>query len=200
MRLGVIKIEILRVFLFPYFLLEEVDNVTILPLWLLNTDLSCCHLGTPGASAGCSDQCNCHPTIYSAAHPQVGMNTLRCEASGYAFKSILRLHSDDAVDRDDEWVEVTTLKEASLQVLTLFLLLHRHEALLRRLFLLGEDVGIHNAHVVNTVRPSLPEVADQQISLLLGRLFFNRWVLGEGPFRMVLSLLYGATWVDEEVV
>ena len=59
------------------------------------------------------------------------------------------------------------LPETILQVLMLRILLLHLEALLRRLFLVGEGINVHDTHVMNTVCPSLPEVAGQQISLLL---------------------------------
>ena len=74
-------------------------------------------------------------------------------------------------------MEVETLLEASLQVLTLFLLLRHYEALLWRPVLVREGGSVHDMHVVNTVCPYLPEFVDQHISIIIGRLFISMWVL-----------------------
>ena len=60
-------------------------------------------------------------------------------------------------------VEVAALLEASLHVflLLLFILIRYLEGILRRLVQVGEGVSVHVTHVVNTVCPSLSEVADQ---------------------------------------
>ena len=54
-----------------------------------------------------------------------------------------------------------------LQVLILLLLLFHLKTLLRCLFPVGDGVSVHNMHVINTVYPSMPEFADQQVSILL---------------------------------
>ena len=92
---------------------------------------------------GCSDQCNYYPTIYLAARPRVGLFQLHRGAVGYAFKSRPRLHTEEAIYRYNKWGEVVALPEASLQVLTIFLLLRRQEALLRPLVLVREGVSVH---------------------------------------------------------
>ena len=56
---------------------------------------------------------------------------------------------------------MTTLPEANLQILMIFLLLGCQEALLQRLVMVRDGVSVRNMHVVNTVCPSLPKVADQ---------------------------------------
>ena len=56
---------------------------------------------------------------------------------------------------------MSALLEAGLQVFPLLLFLRRLDTLLRRLVPVREGVIIHNTYVVNTVRPSLPEGADQ---------------------------------------
>ena len=136
------------------------DTGIVLPLGLLNNDLVFWNPGTPGAAAGRSDQCNFRSTVYAAVHPRLGTIPICCKACSYVFKIISRLHSKEAVDRDNKWVDVVTLKEASLQVLTLFL-------------------GVHSTHVMNNFYPSLTKVLYQQISLLLGILFSNRCILWE---------------------
>ena len=83
--------------------------------------------------------------------------------TGYEFKCSLHLHAKETVHRDNIWGEGATLPEASLQVLTLFFFPHHQEALLWRLFTVGEGVSVHDTHVMNTVCTSLPEVVDKQI-------------------------------------
>ena len=124
-QLGLFKIEVLRFFLFPSFFPEEVATGTVLPLWSLNTDISFWHPGTPYAAVGCSDQWYCHPTLYIAARPRVGMFPLCRKAAGYTLRRSLRLHAKEAIHQDDKWGEVATLPEARLQVLAIFLLLRQ---------------------------------------------------------------------------
>ena len=56
------------------------------------------------------------------------------------------------------------LPEARLHIIILHIC--RLEALLQRHVPVVEDISVHNTHVVNTFLPPLPEVADQQVSLL----------------------------------
>ena len=58
------------------------------------------------------------------------------------------------------------LPEARLQVLLIFLIFCSMDTLLWLLVLVGEGVSVQDTYV-NTVRPSLLEVADQQVYLLL---------------------------------
>ena len=70
-----------------------------------------------------------------------------------------------------------TLLEASFQLLALFLLLHRQDVLLQQLGMVVEGVVVHYMHEVNTIRTSLLEVTYQQVSLLLGLIFFKNWIV-----------------------
>ena len=63
-----------------------------------------------------------------------------------------------------------------------------------------EGVTFHESHVVNTICTSLTEAADQKTSLLIGRLLGYRLIVGKVPCWLVLALLHGATWMNEEVV
>ena len=94
---------ILRGFLFLYCLPEEMDTVTVHPLWSLNTELTRWHPRIPDAAVVCSDLCICHPTLYVAARSRVGLLPLCCDAAVYAFKRSLRLHIEEAIHRYDEW-------------------------------------------------------------------------------------------------
>ena len=60
---------------------------------------------------GCSDQGYDHLTIYVAACPRVGLFRFRCEASGYALKRRLRLHTKETSHRDDKGVEAVALQK-----------------------------------------------------------------------------------------
>ena len=67
----------------------------------MNTDIARWHPGTPNAAVGHSDQCNYHPTLYVAARPQVGMIPINHKAADYEFKCIFRIHTEEAINRDD---------------------------------------------------------------------------------------------------
>ena len=57
-------------------------------------------------------------------------------------------------------------------------------------------ISVHDAHVVNTVSPILPEVADQEVSLLFRGPWRRRVVpviCDCGPGRLCLRPLHGAT-------
>ena len=69
------------------------------------------------------------------------------------------------------------LPESRLQVHCLLLLLFCLETLLRRLVPVGEGFSVHDKHVVNTVCPYIPEVADQQVSLMLKFLQSHRLIV-----------------------
>ena len=141
---------------------------------------------------GFSEQFNFHPTIYVSARSRVDMLPLCLEASGYVCISSLCIHAKEVFHIEDKWGVLTTLPEASFQVLTLFLLLFHQEALLCQLFLLIEGVSVPDTHVVNNVCPSLPEVADQQISHLLIHIFCRRWIFRKGPLKLGLDFPRGA--------
>ena len=95
------------------------------------------------------------------------MFPLHCDATGYEFKRILHIHAEEDFHRDDGGGELAMLLQAILQVFLLLLLLRRMETLPRRLVSVREGFSVHCTHVVNNVRPSMPEVADQQVFLLL---------------------------------
>ena len=68
---------------------------------------------------------------------------------------------------------------------------------------MGIGICVHYAHVVNTVSPILPEVTDQEVSLLFCGLWRRRVVYEGcacGTGRLCLRPLRGATCKDEEVV
>ena len=54
-----------------------------------------------------------------------------------------------------------------MQILLILIPLFRLNTLLQLLVSVGGGVIIHDMHVVNTVRPSLPEVPCYKVSLLL---------------------------------
>ena len=76
------------------------ETVTILKMWLLNTDIDHWYPGTTDALVGCSGQCYCHPTIYVAACTSVGMFLIHQDAAGYEFNCNLRLHAKETVHKD----------------------------------------------------------------------------------------------------
>ena len=53
-----------------------------------------------------------------------------------------------------------TLTEAIIQIILLLLLIFRLKTLLLKLVPVGDGVSVHDTHFVNTVRPSLTEIAD----------------------------------------
>ena len=60
------------------------------------------------------------------------------------------------------------LMEACLQIITLLLIFHNIETLLRRLLQVVCCVNINDMHVANYVHPLIPEVPDEKVSLMLG--------------------------------
>ena len=85
-------------------------------------------------------------------------------------------------------------------VLMIFLLIFSQEALLQRLVMVGEGLGGHGIHFVNTVCPSLSEVADQHISLLIRCIFSNCIIFDKETFILGLYLSHCATWMYEGVI
>ena len=64
-------------------------------------------------------------------------------------------------------------------------------------------ICVHDAHVVNTLSPILPEFMDQEVALLLRRFYCWRGCCGFcgfGPGRICLWPLHNATYKDEGVV
>ena len=62
-----------------------------------------------------------------------------------------------------------------------------------------EGIGVYDTHVVNNIRPSLSDVTDEKVYLLL-RVFCSLWWIVSREFhRMGLSLLHGLTLMDEGV-
>ena len=51
---------------------------------------------------GCSDQNIYHPTVYGTTRPRVLIFSLYIKADGYAFKCSLRLHTKEAIHRDEK--------------------------------------------------------------------------------------------------
>ena len=69
------------------------------------------------------------------------------------------------------------LLEECLQLHPLLPPLRLMQALFRCFPLMGIGVSVHDIHVVNTVGPVLPEVTDQEVSLLFRGLWRRRAVL-----------------------
>ena len=146
---------------------------------------------------GCSDQFNFPLNIYVSVRLWLVLLPLCCEAGIYAFKCSLHLNTKEAVQRDNEWREMETFPVASLQIFTLYLLLGHQEELLWRLVLVRDGDSVHDTHVVNNAHPYLKKFADQQIYLIIGRLFSIKWVVEKGTLSMGHYLPHGATWMDE---
>ena len=62
---------------------------------------------------------------------------------------------------------MTTFLEERLQMRILIIPLRRLKKLLCRLFPVIQGVSVNDTHVVNTARPSLPEVSDEKVYLLI---------------------------------
>ena len=110
-----------------------VETGTVLPLWLLNTDLLIWHLGAPDAMVDCYEQFYCKPTLYVAACSRVGMFPLCHEAADNAFECSLRLHGEEAVHIYYKEGEVVVFTEESLKLFILLLLIHRLKEIIRQL-------------------------------------------------------------------
>ena len=68
---------------------------------------------------------------------------------------------------------------------------------------MGLDISVQDTHVVNNICPILPEVMDQEISLLFRALWWRCVVPVDcafGPFQIYLWPLHSATCEDERVV
>ena len=68
---------------------------------------------------------------------------------------------------------------------------------------MGLSICVHNMHFVNTVSTILPDVPDQEVTLMLRGLWWRRVVLDGsacGPGQICLRLLHGATCKYEGVV
>ena len=68
---------------------------------------------------------------------------------------------------------------------------------------MGLGICVHDVHVENTVSPILPEVTDQEVTLLFRGLYQWRGgsdCCGFGPGQLCLRPLHGATCKDEGVV
>ena len=68
---------------------------------------------------------------------------------------------------------------------------------------MGLGICVHNAHVVNTFSTILPEITDQEVTLMFPGLYW--WhgrcdCCGFGPGLICLWSLHGTTCEDEEVV
>ena len=101
-RLGLVKIDVSRIFDFLSCLSEEVKTGTVLPLRYFNTDILRRNPGSQYAAVVISDQCYCNPNPYVAPRSRVGLFPLCRKAAGYEFKRSLRLHVDEAVHRYNE--------------------------------------------------------------------------------------------------
>ena len=87
-----------------------------------------------------------------------------------------------------------------LQVILIIFLLCCLETLLRIIFLVREGFSVHDTHVVNTVRPSLPDVADQKVSLLLVIIQRHGCIFEILLPRLGLSIPYCTTCMNEGIV
>ena len=157
-----------------YCLSTEVDVSPVLPLRLLQTDLVRRQSGSLDKVVDHPDQGYGNTTIHASTRLWVGLFKFCCEENGYAFKPSLHLHTKEAFHRDNKGGEVADFPEAIILVILLLLILRRLETLIWWLVPMGEGVSVHDMHVVNTVCPSLPEVADQQVYLLI-QIDQSRW-------------------------
>ena len=94
------------------YITEEVQAGFILPLWLLHTDLVQRYLVTPDTAVGCSGQGDFNPNINLAARPLLEMFPFFYDASGYAFKCILRHHNEETIHQTLKGGGVAALLEA----------------------------------------------------------------------------------------
>ena len=94
------------------------------------------------------------------------------------------------------------LLEAALQVHLLLTLLRLLQTFLGRLLPIGLSISVHNTYVMNTVFPIIPEVPEQNVSLLFRGLWQSViWVCGvTGPSWLGFRPINGAALVDEGVV
>ena len=114
---------------------------------------------------GFSEQYDTHPTLAVSAHPLVGLLPFRRNTAGYVFKCILRLHAEEAIHRHNKGGKVTTFMDSGLQILLLLLL--RLKTLLWLHVPVRDGISVHNTHVFNAFSPSLPEVMDEKVFLLI---------------------------------
>ena len=148
----------------------------LLPLQSLHTAIVRWNPGSPDTAVGFSYQGYGNPSLYVVARADVGIFPLCRKAAGYTFKRILRLHVKEAFHRYDKGGEVSALLK-NKKITSSF----SYSSLLSvdtspMNFPVGEGVSVHDTHVMNTVCPSLPGVADQKVSLLLGILQHHRWI------------------------
>ena len=201
LQLGGNKIDFSQFYCFSVSCLPEyMETGTLVPLQVLNTNIVCHHPGASDTVVGWSGQSYCNPILYVDARPRVGLFPLSREADGYTFNSSLRLHAKEAVHRYDEGGEVVAFLEAGLQIFLLLLFLYHMENFIGWLFTVVEGFSVHNKHVVNNVYPSLPDIVDQKISLLLWCLFIRSRIVEKGPCRMGIYLPHCMTWIDEDFV
>ena len=91
---------------------------------------------------------------------------LFCKATGYPLQGSCRLHTQKSINRGNKGGEVPALMEACLQVHALLRLLRLLQSLFRGLHQMGLGISVHDTHSVKTVCTILPEVIDQEVSLL----------------------------------
>ena len=67
------------------------------------------HPGPPDTLACVTHQSYGNPTLDVSARPQVGLPPIFCEAAGYPFQGVRRLHPQQPVDGGNEGREFSTL-------------------------------------------------------------------------------------------
>ena len=100
----------------------------------------------------------------------------------------------------DKEVEVKMLLETELHILIILILLRRLKTHLWWIVPVIEVISVHDTHVVNTVSPSMPDITDDKVSLLIRVIRRPWWIFGRGFCRLGLYLSYGTTFIDEGVV
>ena len=118
-----------------------------------------------------------YSTFDIPARPRLRLPPLCVQATGYHFQGCRCLHSQQSIHHGDKGGEVPALLEECLQLHPLLPPLRLMQALFRCFPLMGIGVSVHDIHVVNTVGPVLPEVTDQEVSLLFRGLWRRRAVL-----------------------
>ena len=150
----------------PTRLYEQVDLLAVLLLQALHADLMWCPPGPLDAPICGPHQSDGNPTIDISARPRVGLPPLCCEATGYPFQGSRRPQTHQPDDGGNEGREVSELLEACLQVNIPIRPLRLLQTLFRFLCWMVLCICVHDAHVVNTVSPIMPEVTDQEVTLL----------------------------------
>ena len=95
---------------FAYFIAKEVEDISILPLHPLHTDLVHQQPGYPDIEVGFPYQGDGHPTLYLAASAGVGLLSICRKAAGYTIvKLSLCLYAKEAMHQYSKGSEVSAL-------------------------------------------------------------------------------------------